>query len=378
MTKNANLTEKVQPVVVPVQDVEHELTRQMNAVTASGEAPVLRACMSNLVIYCDSVDLARRVQAEIPAIVALHPARVLLAIGEAGLQTEEVTTTVHVQRHNGEHGRSICTELVILHAKGHDVQHLPFTLRGLMIGDLPTNLWWAASEPPPLAGALLFDMAEYAQQLIYDSRGWTDPHRGVGATASWLDKFERPQGNARWRVASDLSWRRLKYWRRVLSQGLDPASAPGAMESITEVLVEHGPHAVTQAWGLVGWLASRLGWKVQAARLEPNVEIRWHVHAGNRTLSVRIHRLPEGPPEVRHIRIACTLDGKPGALDFVMVDDRRLAVLPEGSDVSPRTISMQPQTLAEMVARQLSDREPDPVFRESMVVAHVFAESVLS
>src|SRR5581483_3297516 len=147
--------------------------------------------------------------------------------------------------------------------------------------------------------------------------------------ASWLAKFDRPPGNARWRVASDLSWRRLKYWRRVLSQGLDPSSAPGALESITEVLVEHGPHAVTQAWGLVGWLAARLGWKVQAARLEPNVEIRWQVNAGTRLLGVRIHRLSEGPPDVRHIRIACTLGGKPGALDFVMVDDRRLAVLPE-------------------------------------------------
>jgi glucose-6-phosphate dehydrogenase assembly protein OpcA len=380
MTANANGPASAgQSVVVPVQDVERELTRQMNAVTASGQAPVLRACMSNLVIFCDSAELAERVRSEIPAIVAVHPARVLLVVGTSGSNTEDVTATVLVQRHGDAHGRATCTEQVTLQAQGHAVEQLPFAVRSLLIGDLPTNLWWAASVPPPMAGALLFDLAEHAQQLVYDSRGWTDPHRGVAATAAWLAKFERPPGNARWRVASDLSWRRLKYWRRVLSQGLDPASAPGALESITEVLVEHGPHAVTQAWGLVGWLAARLGWRVQAARLEPNVEICWQVHASNnRKLRVRIHRLVEGPPEVRHIRIACSLGGKPGALDFAMVDERRLAVLPEGSDLSPRTVTIQPQSLPEMLARQLSDREPDPVFRESMVVAHVFAQSVLS
>jgi hypothetical protein len=35
------------------------------------------------------------------------------------------------------------------------------------------------------------------------------------------------------------------------------------------------------------------------------------------------------------------------------------------------------RTPAELIGRQLSDREPDPVFRESMAVAQVFAKSLL-
>jgi hypothetical protein len=38
---------------------------------------------------------------------------------------------------------------------------------------------------------------------------------------------------------------------------------------------------------------------------------------------------------------------------------------------------VQPQPLADLVARQLSDRERDPVFHDSMAVAQVFARSVL-
>ena len=50
----------------------------------------------------------------------------------------------------------------------------------VLIGDLPTNLWWTAATPPPLAGHLLYDLAENAQQIIFDSIGWTEPARRGG------------------------------------------------------------------------------------------------------------------------------------------------------------------------------------------------------
>src|SRR5205085_2496549 len=126
--------------------------------------------------------------------------------------------------------------------------------------------------------------------IVYDSHGWTDPHRGVAATAAWLAKFERRRGHSRWRTAADLNWRRLKYWRRLLAQALDPAAAPGALESITDLRVEHGPHAVTQAWQLVGWLASRLGWRVQSGHMQPGVELCWDVETPHGSLCLRIQR----------------------------------------------------------------------------------------
>ena len=77
--------------------------------------------------------------------------------------------------------------MVTLHAGGAAVDRLPFAVRALLIGDLPVNLWWQAHVPPPLAGALIYDLAETAQQVIYDSVGWPDPARGMAATAGWLD-----------------------------------------------------------------------------------------------------------------------------------------------------------------------------------------------
>jgi glucose-6-phosphate dehydrogenase assembly protein OpcA len=362
--------------LVPLDKVEAELAHRLKEAHGDGQAPVIQARMSNLVVFCNQADLAARVAAEIPLILAMHPARVFLLATDAAPGAPDVSASLRVQCHRMG-TTQICCEQIFLHAREHTLDCLPSAVRSLSIGDLPTNLWWATPLPPPLAGPLLYDLAEYAQQVIYDSQGWLEPHRAVAATAAWLEHFERAPGHGRWRVASDLNWRRLKFWRRLLSQSLDPNSAPGALESITEMSVEHGPHAVTQAWELIGWLASRLGWRVQATRVQPGVEISWQVESPHGKLRLRIRRLTEGPPEVRRVRIACVLDGKPVTLNCVVEDERRLSAFPEGMSAAPRTVTLQRQSLAELISRQLSDREPDPVFHESMEVARVFAQSVL-
>lgn len=367
------------PAPIPLRDVERELSRRLRLAKNPDESPIVRACMSNLIVYCDGADLAVRVSAEVPAIVAAHPARVLLLVAEPGTEPGEVTATVQVRGHVVEPGRWVVSEQITLRAAGQAVDRLPYSVRGLLIGDLPTNLWWAPAIPPALGAAPLYELSERVQQVVYDSIGWPNPARGVLATAPWLARFERipGKGEGAWRVASDLNWRRLKYWRRVLAQALAPASAPGAIESITEVLVEHGPHAAVQAWELVSWMARRLGWDVKAGRVQPNVEIAWQVAAPHGSLRVCIRRLAEGPSDIRRVRIACTLNATPAALNITPQDEGRLAVVPEGVAGEPRTLTMPTPGLAELVARQLSDREHDPIFRESMSVAEVFARGLL-
>lgn len=359
-----------------LHEVEQELSRQVDAIRGEGEAPVQRARMSNLVIFCNHDEVADNLTKAVPEIVSVHPARVLLLVGDSGSDGADVTAELRVWCQKGLAGLKACSEQVTLRAQGVGIDRLPFAVRELLIGDLPTNLWWAAPQPPPLAGPLLFELGEQAQQVVYDSIGWPEPARGVAATATWLEHFEHAPG--RWRVVSDLNWRRLKYWRRLLAQALDPNSEPGALESIHEVLVEHGPHAVVQAWLLVSWLASRLDWRVQAGRVQPGVEICWQVEAPYGMLRVRLRRQEQGPSEVRSLSIACNLNGKPGTLLLWSEGGHLLAVKTEDTEAAPRTVVLQDQPLADLVARQLSDRERDPVFRESMAVAQVFAQSVLS
>ena len=76
--------------------------------------------------------------------------------------------------------------------------------------------------------------------------------------------------------------------------------------------------------------------------------------------------------------MACTLEGKPAAMNLVPDEGgRRLAIRLEGVDASPRTMAVPPLSAAELIGRQLSDRERDAAFRESMAVAQGMAQSLL-
>ena len=361
---------------VPLRDVERTLSRKLKETDEPGSGPVQRARMSNLVVYCDSDAGAAEVETQIPEIVLIHPARVLLVVAVPGEDSGPLDASVLVRREGSKHRQA--SEQVTLRASGQSVSHLPFAVRELLIGDLPTNLWWTSHTPPPLASPLLFELAEYAQQLLYDSVGWIDPNRGVAATDAWLDRFER-EGDRRggWRVASDLNWRRLKYWRRLLTEGLSPASAPGVLDSIASVRIEHGPHSVTQAWEIAGWLASRLGWRLRSGQLKSAEELVLSLAANHGELQLHMIRRPEGPPSIRLIRVACSGPNCADALSFKADDDQsRLSVTPESEETKARTVAQAPTGLAELVGRQLSDREPDPVFREAMKQAGLLARTL--
>lgn len=359
---------------VPLADVETELNQRIRDLQEGTAEIVLRARMSNVVIYCNTLQQTEEINQLIPDILALHPARVLLLYGQAEGAASVLTTTVSVVAHTVRDGQKLCSEQINVRAIGTSLQKLPFVVRGLLVGDLPVNLWWAAQQPPPLGGELFHELEQDAEQIVYDSIGWPEPARGMLAVSSWVSQLEKTPRTLRWRVAADLNWRRLKYWRRILTQALDPSTAPGFLPTIREVYIEHGPHAVIQAWLLVSWLAAQLGWHVQMGRASAHVDMAWQCAGPQGKIHVRIHRVDQGGSALQRVRIS----GGAEAFDFVTEDGRRLAVKPEGADgVAARTLSMPEQPLAHLVGTELSDRDRDPVFHHALQMARLLAQSVV-
>src|SRR5262249_4176463 len=117
-------TEPSASVGVPLRQVEYELSRQIKALQGGAESPVHRACMSNLGIYCDQHNQAVEVAAQVPHIVAAHPARVLLAIDEPGASAssqtgDAVEASVLVRRlAAGRHDQSYSEQVTLRAANG--------------------------------------------------------------------------------------------------------------------------------------------------------------------------------------------------------------------------------------------------------------------
>jgi len=374
-------TAECEPTTVPLREVEREMDRQLKCIQdKGGDAPVVRSCLSNLIIYCNSEASAEAVCADVPEIVAQHPARVLLLVHDPFAVSGKVSATVHSRMHPLGRGLRAFSEQVTLRAGGRSGEHLPYAVRSLLVGDLPTNLWWVAPQPPAMAGALLYELSDDADQVLYDSMGWPEPALGMLATASWIEKFERGPGHGHHRVVSDLTWRRQKGWRRVLAEALAPAVAPGAVETTSEILVEHGPDSVMAAWGLASWLSLALGWTAEphSATVQPGVEINWRFKSPKGPKRMTLRRLADAPQGVRKVSIQCEVQDRDEVIHLVPEDDgRRLCVDLVNDDLAPRTIAIPPQTIADLVARQLSNRERDPAFRATMAVGQILAARVL-
>jgi glucose-6-phosphate dehydrogenase assembly protein OpcA len=359
------------PRPVDLADIEEELARFWHDPEAPETgAPVTRACMANLVIFCRNPDEERELLQEIPFIVALHPSRVLLLVADVDRPSEGLEAFVCAHRRLTEEGQQIFSEHVTVRAGSASIRRLPSTVRSLLLGDLATTLWWATPEAPPLHGVLFDELAELADQVIYDSVAWTDPLRQLIVMANWIER-----GHAK--SIADLAWQRPMLWHRLLAQSLDTGYAPGALEGMIEIHIEHGPHALTQAWLLIGWLALRLGWRPQGGRVMPGPEVHWQFAWAHGAPRVRIRRLTSGAAEIKLMRMTTRVSGHPVTFHFRAESASRVSVFAEG--LADRMLSLASPVLsrAALVADRLPDLAHDRLFEQSIKLARTMAEAML-
>ncbi len=325
---------------------------------------VTRACMSNLIIYCDDDVQSQEIEQAIPAIVLAHPARVIVLTGLG--KTVEPGIEVYV---SGDYlalasGWQVCAERIRIVADAESSRRLPSVTRAHLVGDLPTTLWWVSQQPPPFAGKLFFKLATMSDQIIYDSIGWTNPAQGMKAMSRWVEA-ERNE-----HIIFNLAWRRLKPWRRLLSQVLDPVVQPGALARVSRVSIEHGPHALPIALLLLGWLASRLGWQPVSGNVLSAKETLWQFNAAGHQFPVTVTRLEQGEPAPHKLHW-CWQDstGEHHAV-FALLSDQRLGIVEDSSDVPVRVIPAPALTRSALVSAQLAHRTRDKLFERALEIGN--------
>ncbi len=231
--------------LMDAQQVEKELRRLWREM-GDAEQPMMRARVLTLVIVVP--DESESEMGELLAQLAeRHPARnLLLLLGEEGAddQLDAAVTLLCSLR-----GRRLCAEQIRLHATGAARSRLPSAVRTLINGELPVVLWWAM----PLAGAepLLDELTPLADRLFFDSALLDAPAA-----------LRRALPRLRERHTLDLNWERLAGWRAIVAGFFDTPSHQSYLPRIEQVTIKSGDRA--GAWLLAGWLASRLGWQLQA------------------------------------------------------------------------------------------------------------------
>ncbi len=360
------------PEPVDISAIERALTKLWKPPEGhAGDSRALtRACMSNLIIHGTTREQAGLIPDEIDVLVRQHPARVLLLVDEDDREGTAIEAFVSARCHLAGKHSQVCSEHVTINASGDAVRRLPSVARSLLIGDLPTTLWWASAEAPPLGGELFRELAAMSDQVIYSSQAWPDPAVGTLAMADWAGVVDPEQPDI-----ADLSWGRLKSWRRLMSQSLDPAVLPGALGAIDRVDVEYGPLGLPQAWLLVGWLSSRLGWLATGSTSNRGRDATWSFHSPRGPVDVRFRMLDEVQPEVRSVAVTWKGEVGPATMTFATLGPGRLGATGAGIDIEPRVLAAPVPTRALLVAAELKELDFDLAFRDALLVARALAQA---
>jgi glucose-6-phosphate dehydrogenase assembly protein OpcA len=247
-----------------VASLERELARLRRVQSAHAREsvrPIARASVLNLIVYADREVHARRAARSISDLALRHPSRAIVVLADRGQERQggERRIEMHCQLPIPDGARQVSYEQILVRATGDVDDRLASAVIPLLVPDLPVFLWWTGT---PLLGSRSFgDLLRLTDRLIVDSADFARPELTLPIIA-------RISEAARGRFGlTDLNWTRLTPWREIATAFFDVPAWRFFLDGITGVRVGFAVDMdgrdihPSQALLLVGWLASRLGWR---------------------------------------------------------------------------------------------------------------------
>ena len=217
-----------------------------------------RASLINLVLYFEDSSQVQANTQLIADIATEHACRAILILAEPQCPESDAKAWINAHCHMAGK-RQICSEQITFHLAGETAQALPSIVFSHLDSDLPLCLWWQA----PFGGQIDEQLWSWVDRLVFDSAQWEEP------TASFeIIRHIGTLGEGR-TVLGDLNWARLLETRIAIAGLFDHAMALEKLPSIDSLTIDHAPGHRTTALLLAGWLASRLGWKLQPMLAKP-------------------------------------------------------------------------------------------------------------
>jgi glucose-6-phosphate dehydrogenase assembly protein OpcA len=211
-----------------------------------------RASLINLVLYCEQPSEVHANTQLIAEIAGEHACRAILILAEPGAKESRARAWINAHCHMAGK-RQICSEQITFHLEGETAGALPSIVFSHLDSDLPLCLWWQAPFREPVDPVLW----SWVDRLLFDSACWDkpeEPFRIVREIGCLSDQCT---------VLGDLNWARVLGTRFAIASLFDHALALEKLPHVDKVEIDHAPGCRTTALLLMGWLASRLGWKLQ-------------------------------------------------------------------------------------------------------------------
>jgi glucose-6-phosphate dehydrogenase assembly protein OpcA len=267
-------------------------------------------------------------------------------------------------------------EQILARVRGDFDERVASVVIPLLVPDLPVFLWWTGT--PPSDARHLDDLVTLADRFIIDSADFARADRTLPEVARL----------ARHRVAiTDLNWARLTHWRELIAQFFDVPAWRPFLEGITGIragfAVDMDGRDIhpSQALLLLGWLASRLGWRPveSLAPSEAGGLLFRMGRADGATVMVRLRpRFERGldAGDVSGIRIQATHGGDTAEFVIKRAPDERHATATAiigGVVRSERVVPLPALGIRELLGEELSIARNDHVYEVALAALMALA-----
>jgi glucose-6-phosphate dehydrogenase assembly protein OpcA len=180
-----------------------------------------------------------------------HASRTILCAVEPGRTTIDGSAALGTALHRPRGDFALLRETVTLELGDRHLAHLDTIVDPLVVSDLPTLVWSARGYDEAVQALL-----PLAQIVLLDSSERADPRQALERACELL----------RSAYVVDLDWLRSTPWRERIAAAFDLPQRRAELPAIRAVTVRHQPDSAAAGLLLLGWLGSRLRWRLDPLR----------------------------------------------------------------------------------------------------------------
>jgi glucose-6-phosphate dehydrogenase assembly protein OpcA len=237
--------------------IDQELRAFWSTPAAPGETPRARACTMNLVVVAATPAMAEQWVPVVDEVLLGVPARALVVgLDPDGSDALDGSATAVCTPSAGG-GPAVCSERVLLLARGVVCARLASVVGALSATDVPTTLVWLGrvhGDDPAFA-----PLARDANRIVLDAS------EGSLTSLAHVVYWTRARSAADRPGVADLTWTRISPWQELCARMFDEPRLRVLASGVTRVSLTQASTrgAALGAEGalLLGWLATCLGWK---------------------------------------------------------------------------------------------------------------------
>lgn len=266
------------PLSVPPAEIEKAL---LNIWESMKTPTKMRSSLFNLVIFtrrAERIDYFKQITEKL---LNSFPCRVIFIVADPQKPEGALETLVSVISPPISHGFVIC-DLIEIRAAPSALSKTTSIAISHLLPDLPVYFLWA--DDPLLQDTVCSALERVASRVIMDSESCAD-------IVSFAKVVLNQQKKNSYEIA-DLNWARMESWRDMITGAFARQDKRSMLSTLTSVVISYNTEpslyfkkVKVQALFLQGWLASRLGWKLDAFE-EKKEGLSFHYSTGSQKIHV--------------------------------------------------------------------------------------------